>query len=79
MSPSECNFKSCIPITSGFPIRVVLYISCPHQSASLHKVSPSHCHLISDFPFRVPLSHHLPQQSAPFHHMCPSECPFPQF
>ncbi|CAI9612082.1 unnamed protein product, partial [Staurois parvus] len=34
---------------------VQLYISCPHQSAALHQVSPSHCPLTSGIPVRVPL------------------------
>ncbi|CAI9587472.1 unnamed protein product, partial [Staurois parvus] len=69
------------------------YISCPHQTAPLHQVSPSQCHLTSGIPVRVPpytqstplhhishLSaplHHISHQSAPFHHMCQSDCPFP--
>ncbi|CAI9547753.1 unnamed protein product, partial [Staurois parvus] len=74
---------SVCPLTLGVPIRVLRYISCPHQSAPLHQVSPSQCHLTSGIPIRVPTYtqsipfHHIPHQSAPFHHMCQSDCPFP--
>ncbi|CAI9554880.1 unnamed protein product, partial [Staurois parvus] len=44
--PSVC------PLTLGVPIRVLLYFSCPHQSAPLHQVSPSHCHLSSGIPVK---------------------------
>ncbi|CAI9538403.1 unnamed protein product, partial [Staurois parvus] len=78
---------SVCPLTLGVPIRVLLYISCPHQSVPLHQVSPSQCHLTSGIPVRVPLTlkvplsiifphqsaplNHIPHQSAPFHSMCP--------
>ncbi|CAI9539712.1 unnamed protein product, partial [Staurois parvus] len=45
--PSECSF------TLGVPIRVPLYISCPHQNAPLLQVSPSKCNLTSGISIRV--------------------------
>ncbi|CAI9595768.1 unnamed protein product [Staurois parvus] len=53
------------PLTLGVPIRVLLYISCLHQSAPLHQVSPSRCHLTSGSPIRVPPY----TQSTPFNHI----------
>ncbi|CAI9566631.1 unnamed protein product, partial [Staurois parvus] len=53
--------------------RVPPYIRGAHQSAPLHQVSPSHCHLTSGIAIRVPPY----TQSTPFHHISPSECPFP--
>ncbi|CAI9613947.1 unnamed protein product, partial [Staurois parvus] len=64
--PSVC------PLALGVPIRELLYISCPHQSAPLHQASPSQCHLTSGIPVRVPPY----TQSTPFHHISPFECPF---
>ncbi|CAI9600377.1 unnamed protein product, partial [Staurois parvus] len=51
------------------------YIRCAHQSAPLHQVSPSHCHLISGIPVRVPPY----TQSTPFYYFSQSECPFTSY
>ncbi|CAI9556430.1 unnamed protein product [Staurois parvus] len=54
---------------------MLLYISCPHQSAPLHQVSPPRCYLTSDIPIRVPLTLKVPlsiifpRQSALLHHI----------
>ncbi|CAI9603718.1 unnamed protein product, partial [Staurois parvus] len=64
--PSVC------PLTLGVPIRVLLYISFPHQSTTLHQVFPSQWHLASGILIRVPSY----TQSTPFYLISPSECPF---
>ncbi|CAI9607238.1 unnamed protein product [Staurois parvus] len=48
---------------------------CAHQSAPLHQVSPSQCHLTPGIPVKVPPY----TQSTPFHHISPSECPFSSY
>ncbi|CAI9596636.1 unnamed protein product [Staurois parvus] len=49
-SPLTPGVPIRVPLTSGISIKVAPYIRCPHQSASLHQVSPSECPLTSGSP-----------------------------
>ncbi|CAI9545872.1 unnamed protein product [Staurois parvus] len=86
MSPSECNFTSCIPITSvchfssGIPITLPLYIrysrqSAPYtQSTPFHHISPSECPFTSYSPSECPFPSHVPI-SLPLSIGCAHLCP----
>ncbi|PIO32697.1 hypothetical protein AB205_0034040, partial [Aquarana catesbeiana] len=58
---------------AGVPIGVPPYISCPHQSPSLHQVSPAESLLTSDVPSGVPPYIRCPHRSPSLHQMSPAE------